>query len=450
MTNMKKRNLQNVIGLIFLVCSLFVSKAQVIFTIAGKGAAGFSGDGGPALMAEFQGLKGLASDPAGNIYIADVYNHRIRKVNISGIISTFAGNGALGFSGDGGAATLADLNYPVGVATDGSGNVFIADEGNGRIRKVDVNGIISTVAGTGNTYGGDGGPATSAGIGIPESVCLDGSGNMFIGDWNGRVRKVNTSGIITTVAGGGTPGFIGDGGPATLAELKSVSGVAVDNAGNLYISDEVDRRVRKVNASGIISTFAGDGTSGFSGDNGSATLAKLQGPKAVSTDASGNIYISDYANMRVRKVNSAGIITTFAGGGTVFPGDGNLATNVQIAGPQGTAIDGSGNIYITDYVYRCVRKVCNSNCITGIQLLETANKFRIYPNPNNGIFILELDREIENGLITLINSVGQKVFEQNAVPGANKIQISGLANGLYYCILKNDLRCVSTSKLTIE
>ena len=307
----------------------------------------------------------MAVDAVGNLYIADRGNHRVRKVNPSGIITTVAGNGNRGFSGDGGPATSASLSYPSGLTLDASGNLFIADERNRRVRKVSPDGIITTVAGGGGPGLGDGGPATSASLVNASDVAVDAAGNLYIADiGSNRVRKVNPSGIISTVAGNGDFGFSGDGGPATDASLRYPSGVAVDAAGNLYIAEYGNSRVRKVNPSGIITTVAGNDNRGFSGDGGPATSASLGDPLGVALDAAGNLYIADTLSSRIRKVNPSGIITTVAGNDNRgFSGDGGLATSASLTLSQcfpchsGLVVDGVGNLYIADGFNDSIRKV---------------------------------------------------------------------------------------------
>jgi hypothetical protein len=333
--------------------------AQVIKTFAGGGLCSFCGDGGPATAAGLQLPFVVATDGAGNLYIADDINERIRKVNSSGIITTIAGNGGAGYTGDGGPATNATFQYPRSVAADGSGNIYVGDNLNYVLRKINSSGIISTFAGNGiSGYSGDGGPATNAKLGALLHAAADALGNIYIADlYNSVIRKVNSSGIISTIAGTGTGGYSGDGGTATAAQLQSPYQLAVDGTGNIYFADAGNNRVRKINTSGIITTVAGNGTAGYIGDGGLATAAELNGPYGVAVDASGTLFIGDNGNNVVRKV-SGGIITTYAGD-TVsgFSGDAGPATAAELNQPSGLAIDGSGVLYIGDKGNNRVRKV---------------------------------------------------------------------------------------------
>ena len=347
------------------VCAVNCSGSGNIGTVAGNGIMGFSGDGSQALCAEIN-APGVAVDASGNVYIADYGNNRIRKVTVStGIITTIAGNGTQGYNGDNIAATTAELWSPNGVAVDGSGNVYIADYLNNRVRKVNTSGIITTLAGNGTLgYNGDNIAATAAQLAQPLGVAVDNSGNVYIADWNNiAIRKVTVStGIITTVAG--TPGwygYTGDNGPATAAKMQDPEGLAVDGSGNIFISDWRSHTIRKVTAStGIITTIAGNNTAGFSGDGGQATAAVLNYPLGVATDASGNVYIGDRNNNRIRKITvSTGIISTIAGNATQgFNSDGIPATNAELNYPFGVAVDISGNVYIGDVFNYRIRKVC--------------------------------------------------------------------------------------------
>ncbi len=341
-----------------------VTLAPIINTLAGDGTAGYGGDGSSATSAELNNPADTAVDNAGNIYIADAFNDAVRKVTAAtGIITTVAGTGTAGYNGDGILATSAELDFPTGVAVDNAGNLYIADENNQRIRKVTVStGDISTVAGNGTAgYNGDGILATSAELSAPRGVAVDNAGNLYIADENNqRIRKVTVStGDISTVAGDGTTGYNGDGILATSAELNDPQGVAVDSASNLYIADSNNSRIRKVTVStGDISTIAGDGTFGYGGDGGSATSAELSTPTGVVVDNAGNLYIADENNQRIRKVTaSTGDISTVVGDGSNgYIGNGGLATNAELDNPEGVAVDGSDNLYIADTFNQRIRK----------------------------------------------------------------------------------------------
>ena len=336
---------------------------NIITKFAGTaGSSGSSGDGGPAVNARLNEPRGIYKDSSDNIYIADTKNHIIRKVDgTTSIITKFAGTaGAAGYSGDGGLAVNAQLNEPCGI-TASSGNLYIADTKNHRIRRVDTTGNIITVVSTGSSgFSGDGGPALLARLNVPKGIFMDSWGNLYIADrGNHKIRRVDTSGNITTVAGTGSSGDSGDGGLATLAQLDEPRRIFVDSSDNLYIADTRNHRIRKVDASGIITTVAGTGSSGFSGDGGLATLAQLDEPHGVFVDSSGNIYIADRKNHRIRKVDGAtGIITTVSGRpGSGFSGDGGLATDAKHNQPRGIFKDSSGNLYIADTDNHRIRKV---------------------------------------------------------------------------------------------
>ncbi len=337
----------------------------IISTIAGTGQFGGSGNGGPATAARLSTPSDIVVDSAGTIFIADEQNNRIRSIDQNGIIRNVAGNGTYGFGGDGGPAKSALLGNPLGVAVDPTGTVFIADTESQRVRRVDTNGIIITVAGNGlRSFGGDGGPAIDAKLDDPLEATFDREGNMYIADrWNHRVRRVDTNGVITTVAGNGTPVFSGDGGLATTASLRFPVSVAVDQEGNIYIADLSNKRIRKVDTNGIITTFAGTG-SGFSGDGGPAVDAHIGGPTEVEVDRFGNVFFSSTATGRVRKVDRNGIITTVAGNGVLgFSGDGGLATEASIW-PGSLAFDAAGNLFITGG--NRIRKVDTNGIITTV------------------------------------------------------------------------------------
>jgi uncharacterized protein (TIGR03437 family) len=339
-----------------------ITSGGTLTLVAGNGNGGFSGDGGPATSASLNQPVGVALDSAGNLYIGDRGNHRIRKVS-GGTITTVAGNGFADFSGDGGPAANASLYYPSGVALDTAGNLYIADEFNDRIRKVS-GGVIETVAGNGyGKYAGDGGPATSASLYGPIGVAVDSAGNIYIGDtYNNAIRKVS-AGTITTVAGNGVYGFSGDGGAATSAQLGNPLGVRVDASGNIYIADQLNQRVRVV-SNGIIRTVAGNGQTGITGDGGPSTSASLFNPSDVAVDSAGDIYVTDFFNKRIRKV-AGGITTTVAGDGDgTFFGNGGSATGAALLNPTGVAVDLAGDIYIADFGNNAVRKVSGGTIVT--------------------------------------------------------------------------------------
>ena len=349
---------------IFFFCFfLFTSSlyAQIITTIAGNGTYGYSGNGGPATSAQLAWEMGIVTDNSGNLYIADFDNNVVRKVNSAGIISNFAGNGTLGFTGDGGLATAAHLYHPAWINMDQAGNLYIIDQNGEVIRKVNTAGIITTI--TGNLppgYSGDGGPLIAAKFHSLSGISFDKAGNMYISDHeNFVIRKVNSAGIITTVAGNGTSGFSGDGAAATSAQLNGPYAVAFDNAGNIFIPDNGNSRIRKVTPDGIITTIAGTGILGDSGDGGPATSADLYYPWTITIDNKDNLYIGDAGNYTVRKIDPSGIISIFAGNSTYGNnGDGGPAVAAQLGEISGVAVDNAGNVYVSvrDYFY-VVKKI---------------------------------------------------------------------------------------------
>jgi uncharacterized protein (TIGR03437 family) len=465
-----------------------VSNGAINF-VAGSGSVGFAGDGGSATASTtntgpgvaLYGPRAIAFDSAGNYYLADSGNGRIRKVDTKGIITTVAGNGTLGFAGDGSAATSANLNQPSGVAVDSQGNIYIADTLNARIRKVSSSGTISTVAGNGLlSYSGDGGPATGAQLNGPLGIAADNSGNLFIADsQNGvvrtvkkgtiasvgsgtlviprgmatdvagsayvadaqdnRVRKIGIDGTVTTYAGNGTNGFAGDGGPAANAQLSSPAAVAVDAAGNLYIADLGNLRIRKVSANGNISTVAGNGVQGYSGDGGPAINASLNMPLGVAVDPSGNLYIVDPVSQVIREVTLDGNINTIAGTGQPgFRGDGGPATAAQIAGPTGIAADPFGNIFFIDGTTR-IREINSAGTINTIagngslgysgdggmaNLAQLNSPAAVWADSAGNVYVADTG----NNAIRLLQPVGSGV-KVNAVVNAASNQNGPIAPG---------------------
>ena len=337
---------------------------------AGSGESGFSGDGGPAIKANFKTPAGLAFDPEGNLYIADRENHRVRKIDTSGNISTFAGIGKAGFSGDGGPAVRAKLNLPSGLATDKKGNLFISDRSNDRIRVVDKKGVIRTYAGTGVAgFQGDAGPALKAQLDKPFGIALDEAENLYIADRNNnRVRKVSPEGIITTVAGDGGFFFMGDNGPAYRASVAAPTGVAVDKKGNLYIADRNNNRIRLVDKLGMIRTVAGTGQQDYNGDSETARETNLYLPFGLIVDSNDNLLIIDRSHYRIRRIDpKSGEVETVAGNGLkLFAGDGGPATGATLSFPHGMFLDKDDNLIFSDKGHYRIRKITPKGIISTI------------------------------------------------------------------------------------
>lgn len=351
----------------------FLANAQnIITTVAGSGVyTGATGDGGPATAAFFWSLHGMAFDKNGNIFLSTKDDVTIRKIDPTGIVTLYGGQyGLSGYVGDGGPATSARLYWPHKITTDTAGNLYIADFNNNSVRKISTTGIITTVAGGLGclSSGVDGDPATSVCLSTPACVRFDRHGNLYIAENTGmRIRKVNSAGIISTVTGNGSYGSSGDGGPATAAQINYPTGMAFDTGGNLYFVENNSCKVRKISTLGIVSTIAGNGTPGYSGDGGPATNAMLRFPEGVVTDSFGNVFIADMGNHRIRKISPSGIITTYAGSGIApFSGDGGPATAAAVGYPTDIVLDSLGDLYVTEAMSQRVRKIirCSSVIIS--------------------------------------------------------------------------------------
>jgi hypothetical protein len=404
------------------------AKAQTITTFAGGGSN--LSDGIPATSANIVTPWGVTFDKKGNLYFAEGGTSRIRKVDASGILTTIAGTGIAGYNGDNIPATAAKLKSPGSIAFDPDDNLFIADEGNHRIRRIDaVSGMITTVAGTGiGGYNGDGIPATSAQIYSPTAVCFDSEGNLYISDnTNYRVRKIEASGLITTYAGNGTIGSSGDGGNATAAQFTLLGGIVFDKDKNLYIADWNAGKVRKVSSSGIISTYAGTGVFSYNGDNIAATSANIA-PIRIAMSRSNELFLLDNPNDRVRKVTQSGLIHTVAGNGMCCAmGDGGPATNARIGNPGGLAFDTCGNLYVSQVDSPRIRKISfNPDCLPiSVQDVKgnKAANVTLHPNPATETLTITAGVEIET--VEIVNAVGQCVARSFDRAHDDKLRTSG-------------------------
>ena len=424
--------------LLFMVLISVSARSQVlqkIYTIAGNGVAGFGGDGSNASGAALFGPVDVALDGVGGIYISDHNNYRVRKVNSGGLITTIAGNGTAGNSGNGSIGSSAEL-VPRGVAVDKSGNLYISDDASSSIRKVNSIGIISQFAGSpGGIPGpyGDGGPASAAWFSSPAGISFDANGNMYIADMgNHVVRMINSAGIITTIGGNHIMGFL-DNMPATAAKLDSPYAVVADKNGNIFIADYGNNVIRRIDhLTDTMAVFAGtQGVKGYLGDGGPAKGALLNGVRGLALDSAGTVYFSDANNNVIRMVNTGtGTITTVVGDGTYgFGGDEGLAEGANLFNPYGIAIDGGGSIYIADANNERVRKTYYPT--VGVQNTIVTRKISVYPNPTgNSVTISGLE---QSDKLCIYDIIGRPVTEWIAIPdsGPQTINTSSLAPGMY-------------------
>lgn len=400
-------------------------RAQVVTTVAGTGATTLSGDGGPATAAGVYAPCGTVKDKNGNLYIAENGSNVVRRVNSSGVITTWAGTGTAGFAGDGGPAALAQLSNLRGIAIDTSGNIYIMDTQNYRIRKVDASGIITTVAGNGvAAYAGDGGFATSASFDWCESIAVGIDQSIYIGDQlNHVVRKVGVNGIISTYAGDGSPFASGDGGLATQAGIGTPTSLSIDKNNTLYLSG--DNVIRRVNSNGIITTYAGTGLTGFAGDGGPAVSAKFDWPDKISLDDIGNLYIYDRFNNRVRRVDTFGIINTIAGDGfNGFAGDGGPPLLAEFNNVQGLYCSSNNELFISDFDNHRVRKITG---VIGVASLCEKTPFKMGPNPASTE--LHVESSSMDDAWRILDAMGHEIRAQNK---NGIIDVRSFCNGIYF------------------
>jgi len=423
---------------LFVTGLLLLSQAaqaqeMLINTIAGTGVIGFSGDGGTSTNAELYGPQNVTVDNLGNIYFCDFFNLRVRKISTAGVITTVAGNGVSGYSSDTALATTVDMN-PQAVVADKLGNIYISDGAN-VIFKVNSVGVVYRIAGTTMSgYTGDGGLAINARLNGPRGLALDTMGNLYFADaMNNVVRKINTSGVISTIAGDDSAGYFGDDSVATIAKLDSPLSVAVDYSGNVFISDYKNNVIRKVDVNGIMSTYAGvySLTPGYTGNNGPATAATLNGPGYIAVDTFGNLFIPDANNNVVRKVNAvSGIITTVAGNGTFgFGGDLGNALGANLHVPYGVAVDNSGTLYIADANNERIRKVYNP--YLAVKNVYTNADINVYPNPSFGqVTVTGLD---QSDKVFIYDMLGRQIGTgwQISNAGSKTFDVASLDAGVY-------------------
>ncbi len=413
-----------------------IDQNGIVTTISGNGRAGFSGDEGPAINASLNFPAGLAFDSTGNLYIADRNNHRVRKIDPDGIITTIAGNGIPDYSGDNMKATETSLHFPSDVAIDKSGQIYISDRSNNRIRKVDTNGIITTYAGMGvPSYGGDFGPADEAFFKFPFGLTFDNQGNLFVADrGNNRIRKIDPDGTVYTVAGTGLFAIRGDYGPANQGDLAFPTDVAADNKGNIYIADRNNNRVRKVDPDGIITTFMGTGLTHYNGDQGVASQSNLHLPfsLAIGSDQK-SLLVVDRSHFRIRKVDFlSGRVKTIAGNGkSLLKGDGGPALGATLEGPSGITFNEKNEIIFADQMQNRLRKIdadgnihafagtgkASSSGTSGLALETSLLRPNFVARGNNGD-IYAVERNGNGWRIINIDSKGQiKPFAGNALAG---------------------------------
>ncbi len=419
---------------------VIVASSQTISTIAGTGKPGYAGDGGTATLAQMNTPSGLVADRYGNVYFADPYNNAIRKISASGIMSTVAGDGTAGYSGDGGPASRSRLSAPVGMAIDQHGNIYFSDQNNAAIRKISFDGIITTIAGNGHDgYTGDGGRATDATMYIPSGIAVDNNGDVYFADsFNHVIRKISARGIITTVAGNGKEGYSGDGGPAISAKFRFPVGVEVDGKGNIIIADTHNNVIRKVAINGIVTTIAGKGIEGYAGDGRAATDALLRRPVFIKFDTHGNLLIPDAFNHVIRMIDPSGTIATIAGNGQQgYSGDGGNPLNASFNSAAAVAINSSGHIYISDGYNYVIRKVIPCTPVTAGMLKVTPSRIDICAGETINFSAMPSDPNLH----------GTYQWVQNGNPLAangNLLELSNLVDGdEVHAVFIPDLPCTA-------
>lgn len=405
--------------LLVLLLSFFSFSQVTVSTFVGNANGSANGTG---TNARFYAPSSIAVDASGNFYVADYRNHRIRKVTPAGVVTTFAGS-SQGFAN--GTGTAAQFNYPNGVAVDGSGNVYVADTSNNKIRKITPSGVVTTLAGS--TFGFADGAGSVAQFAQPFALAVDVSGNVYVADThNNKIRKVTPSGTVTTFAGS-TSGFAD--GIGTSAQFSLPSGIMIDASGNIYVGDTNNHKIRKITSVGVVSTIAGS-TSGY--EDGANSVAKFNGPNGLTLDSSQNIYVADYLNHKIRKITPAGVVSTIAGStGGYEDGEASVA---KFYLPIDVAIDTSGNIFVVDFANDRIRKITNGVLEVSDNVLDT---FGIYPNPTTDVINLNVGN-LQNGAeFSLYDSNGILIKKQSIKQKITQIDIRDLPEGFYMLSVKN-------------
>lgn len=415
-------------SLVILLFSQFTF-GQTVATFAGfTGSFGvFCGTtDGAGSVARFCGPGGVTVDASGNVYVADSSNHTIRKITPAGVVSTFAGEaGTIGNKNNTNIYSPANFDHPQGVAVDAFGNVYVADTDNNLIRKITTTGWVSYFAGSG-TVGSTDGIGSDARFNSPTGVAIDAFGNVYVADYNNHtIRKITAAGEVSTFAG--SAGILGStDGTGTNARFYFPSGVAVDALGNVYVADTSNSTIRKITSTGVVTTLAGSaGTYGSS--NGTGANARFKGPNGVAVDASGNVYVADSFNQTIRKITLAGVVSTLAGSAGTSGSTDGIGTTARFYVPQGVVVDASGNMYVADTGNSRIRK------ITGISLgnanFEIAMKLKIYPNPVTELLQIQTPNNTILDKVSIVDLTGKKVLEQ--IQNTSQVDVAHLANGMY-------------------
>ena len=445
--------MKKIITLLLLIACACGVKAQIITTVAGTGNTTYNGDNIRAIVANLSGPRGICYDRVGNLYLDDGDHCRIRKINTDGIISTIGGTGVYGFSGDGGPATNAEIGLVNSIVIDSAGNIYLSDESNNRVREIDVTGNINTIAGD-STYGyhGDAVQATSTSLWGPQGIALDNSGNLFIADYgNNRIRKVDASGMITTVCGTCTAGYNGDNIMATDAQLNRPYGLFFDKNNDLILSDAANYRIRKITeGTGLITTIAGTGTSSYDGDGGMATDADIKSPTTLLVDNEGNIFFGDIHSYVVRRISTTGIISTIAGTGQYgYNGDNIPATDAQLNTPVSLAIDARGDIYIADFQNERIRYI--TNVLSTTQYASVTYSLKLYPNPSDGTFnILVSSKTSKQVSVSIVDRLGRTIRQLPVQANELTTVQEHIPPGVYFLSVKEETKATETAKLFIR